>query len=64
MFLKSIGQGAATQTLCAVMPGNELVGGGYYADCALQTPRADTESEQLAGELWRKSEELTTGLRQ
>jgi len=58
LFTKSIGQGAATQTLCAVS--EQVSAGAYYADCATKPPRADTEDEQLAIALWEKSKELTS----
>eukprot|EP00656_Telonema_subtile_P046905 TRINITY_DN5355_c0_g1_i1.p1 TRINITY_DN5355_c0_g1~~TRINITY_DN5355_c0_g1_i1.p1 ORF type:complete len:261 (+),score=71.95 TRINITY_DN5355_c0_g1_i1:173-955(+) len=56
LFMKSIGQGAATQTRCAVS--DELVGGGYYSDCQLKEPREDANSEELATSLWEASEML------
>ena len=58
MFMKSIGQGAATQTLLAVT--DDLVGGAYYADCAMKAPREDVNSETLGTLLWEKSDALVS----
>lgn len=59
-FMKSIPEGAATQTYVATNP--ELVGvrGFYFADCNVDegdTPHM--QDDAMAAELWRVSEELT-----
>jgi hypothetical protein len=55
LFMKSIPQGAATQTLCLVR--EDLVGGGYYADCQLETPSQEIDGDVATG-LWELSERL------
>ena len=59
LFMKSIGQGASTQTMCAVC--DDIVGGAYYADCAVKEPRNDANSETLAESLWERSDALIAG---
>merc|ERR1712166_42641 len=59
LFMKSIGQGASTQTMCAVC--DVIVGGAYYADCAIKEPRNDANSEALAESLWERSDALIGG---
>ena len=59
---KSIAQGAATQTLCAVR--DDLVGGGFYSNCQHATARPDALSAELGAALWDKSELACTEARE
>lgn len=62
LALKSIPQGAATQTYLAVHPDAAKVRGEYYADCNVaETSRHGTD-DQLATALWDKSEALVAEL--
>ena len=60
--LKSIPQGAATQTYLAVHPDAANVRGEYYADCNRATPSRHGQDDQLATALWDKTEELVAAL--
>jgi WW domain-containing oxidoreductase len=62
LFLKSVGQGAATQTYVATHPSLGTVSGKYFADCNLQAPRADALDAELARRLWSTSEEVVAKL--
>lgn len=50
-------QGARTQTLCAVMPDDELVNGAYYADCAVSKEAAAAKNMDDAKKLYAYCDE-------
>lgn len=58
LVLKSIPQGAATQTYVAVHPAVAGVSGEYFADCNVAKPRSDANDPELARKLWQVSEEI------
>ncbi len=58
LVLKSIAQGAATQTYVAVNPGAAGLSGQYFADCNVAKPRPDAEDAALAEKLWVESERI------
>lgn len=62
LFLKGLGQGAATETWAAVHPGLAGVSGAYLADCNVARPRADADDAALAARLWSESERIVAGL--
>lgn len=62
IFLKSVGQGAATQCYVAVHPDTAAVNGQYFADVNIAKPRADAENAALAKRLWLVSEEIVAKL--
>ena len=51
--------GARTQTLCAVMPADDLESGAYYADCVPTTPADAAQNMQDAKRLYDFCEEVT-----
>jgi WW domain-containing oxidoreductase len=55
-MLKSIPQGAATQTWAATAEG--VLGGEYYADCNLCPSSAASHDAELGRKLWELSEQL------
>jgi WW domain-containing oxidoreductase len=62
LFLKSVGEGAATQVYVAVHPAAATTTGEYWADCNPKAPRADANDAALARKLWEKSEEIVRQL--
>ncbi|HMV70097.1 MAG TPA: short-chain dehydrogenase/reductase SDR, partial [Myxococcota bacterium] len=60
--LKSVGEGAATQTWGAVHPDAASISGEYLADCNVAVPRADARDLTLAAKLWARSEEIVAAL--
>ena len=59
-FMKSIEEGAATQTYVATSPGLVGVNGYYFADCNPDPGEtAAMRDEAMAARLWLLSEELT-----
>lgn len=60
LFLKSVGQGAATQCFVATHPSLAGISGEYFADCNLSKPRPDAENPDLASKLWDVSEKIAT----
>jgi retinol dehydrogenase 12 len=60
-FMKSTDEGAQTSLWCATAP--ELAGqtGKYYTDKAEKTPSRPARDEQLAAELWQRSEAWCAG---
>ena len=62
LFLKTIPQGAATEVFVAASPKVEGVSGEYFADCNVETPRAEASDPELAKKLWAKSEEIVASL--
>jgi NAD(P)-dependent dehydrogenase (short-subunit alcohol dehydrogenase family) len=62
IFLKSIPQGAATQTLVATHPSAAAQTGLYWSDCNPKEGSAFTRDTALAEKLWTKTEEIVEGL--
>jgi WW domain-containing oxidoreductase len=62
LMLKSVAQGAATETYVATHPGLAGVSGEYFADCNVARPRADADDAELADRLWETSEKIVAGL--
>jgi len=62
LALKSIPQGAATQTYVAVHPDAAKVRGEYYADCNVAETSRHGADDALATALWDKSEALVAEL--
>jgi WW domain-containing oxidoreductase len=59
--LKSIGQGAATQTFVATHPSLEGVSGAYFADCSVKEARVPAMDPELAEQLWESSAAIAVG---
>lgn len=59
LFMKSVGQGAATTCYVATAPALEGVAGVYFKDCNPVVPHPNMENDALAGRLWAVSEDLT-----
>jgi len=62
IFLKSVGQGAATQCYVAVHPDNAAVTGQYFADVNIAKPRSDADDAAMARRLWDVSEQIVAKL--
>ena len=62
IFLKSVGQGAATQCYVAVHPGNAAINGQYFADVNVAKHRSDADDAAMAKRLWDVSEEIVAKL--
>lgn len=62
-LLKSVAQGAATQTLVAAHPAAAPFSGEYFEDCAVAQPSALARDEALAARLWATTEEILAHLR-
>jgi WW domain-containing oxidoreductase len=60
--LKSIPEGAATQTYAAVSPGAATWNGEYLSNSNIAKPRADANDESLAQKLWDRTEEIVAKL--
>jgi WW domain-containing oxidoreductase len=60
--LKSVAEGAATETYVAVHPEVEGVSGEYFSDCNIAEPRADSKDPHRAKRLWQVSEEIARSL--
>ncbi len=58
LFLKSIPQGAASQTYLAAHPDAAKYSGEYFADCNVAKSSAHGKDMALAQALWEKSEEI------
>ncbi len=58
-FMKSVGQGAATQCYVATHPQLAGVSGEYFANCRLARTSAWGRDEALQDELWAATETLT-----
>jgi hypothetical protein len=52
-------QGARTQTLCAVMPDEELVNGAYYTNCAVSEEAVCAKNMDDAKKLFDYCDEVT-----
>jgi NAD(P)-dependent dehydrogenase (short-subunit alcohol dehydrogenase family) len=59
-IMKPVEAGAATTAYVAASPIIDGVTGYYFADCNPEVPDPRMNDEQLAGELWSVSEELTS----
>jgi NAD(P)-dependent dehydrogenase (short-subunit alcohol dehydrogenase family) len=62
LFLKSVGEGAATGVFAAVSPKALPLAGNYLADSNVLRPRADAEDAALATRLWAESEKIVEAL--
>ncbi|HSC89054.1 MAG TPA: SDR family oxidoreductase [Polyangiaceae bacterium] len=60
--LKSIPEGAATQTYVAVHPAAANVTGEFFANSNVTQPRADANDVALAERLWTESEKIAASL--
>lgn len=60
--VKTIPQGAATQTYLATHPDLADVSGQYYADCQPKGTHERADDVALAESLWAKTEEILAGL--
>ncbi|MFB6346497.1 MAG: SDR family NAD(P)-dependent oxidoreductase [bacterium] len=58
LFLKSIPQGAATQTFAAVHPEATRYNGEYLADCNPKQSSHNGRKKQLAERLWKETETI------
>jgi len=63
LFMKSIEDGAKTTIYCATDPSLASQTGRYYEDCKDRQPNPVAEDENLAAELWSRSESWTAGAR-
>jgi NAD(P)-dependent dehydrogenase (short-subunit alcohol dehydrogenase family) len=59
LFMKSAADGAKTTIYCATEPSLAAQTGRYYEDCKERDPNPIAEDEQLAAELWSRSETWT-----
>jgi WW domain-containing oxidoreductase len=62
LFMKTVGQGAATECYVAVNPQVTGISGKYFANSNVKAPRADAEDAALAAKLWEVSEKIVAGL--
>lgn len=62
LFLKSVGEGAATSVFAAVSPKAVPLAGKYLVDSNVGQPRADAEDAALAARLWAASETIVRAL--
>ncbi len=60
--LKSVGQGAATQCLVATHPGLSDVSGCYFSDCQVADTLKEGKDDNLAEELWKRTEEIVASI--
>lgn len=60
LFMKSAEDGAKTTIYCATDPSLARQSGRYYDDCRERQPSPVAEDEQLAAELWSRSETWTS----
>jgi NAD(P)-dependent dehydrogenase (short-subunit alcohol dehydrogenase family) len=60
-FMKSVEEGAATQTYVATAPALAGFSGYYFADCNPLLPDPRMLNEQQAAELWKVSEQIAAG---
>lgn len=58
LFLKTIPQGAATQTWAAVHPDAADLNGEYLADCNIEQPDSRADDPEKARRLWQVTEEI------
>lgn len=62
IVLKSIPEGAATQTFLAASPKAAGITGAYFSNSNPKAPRAPAEDAELAKKLWARTEEIVAGL--
>jgi NAD(P)-dependent dehydrogenase (short-subunit alcohol dehydrogenase family) len=62
LFLKSVGEGAATEVFAAVNAKAVPLAGRYLSDSNVEKPRADAEDAALATRLWTESEAIVQAL--
>lgn len=62
LFMKNIGEGAATQCYVATHPAAAAVSGKYWVDSNVVEPRADGTDPATASRLWTVTEELVSRL--
>jgi NAD(P)-dependent dehydrogenase (short-subunit alcohol dehydrogenase family) len=62
LVLKTVPEGAATETWAAVHPDAARISGEYLADCNVAKPRRLAESTELAERLWVETEKLVARL--
>jgi NAD(P)-dependent dehydrogenase (short-subunit alcohol dehydrogenase family) len=62
IFLKTIGQGAATTCYLAAHPDAASISGRYFADCNPATPSKPARDAALAERLWTVTEEIVAKL--
>ncbi|MEO9077894.1 MAG: SDR family NAD(P)-dependent oxidoreductase [Rhodanobacter sp.] len=62
LFLKSVGEGAATEVFAAVNAKALPLTGSYLSDSNVEKPRADAEDASLAARLWAESEKIVQSL--
>lgn len=62
LFMKTIPQGAATQTWAAVSPGAATLTGEYLADCNVARSSALGRDSALAEKVWKQTEALVARL--
>jgi WW domain-containing oxidoreductase len=62
LALKSVSQGAATQTWLAAHPATGALRGAYCADCNEARPRRDALDPALAERLWEVTERIAAKL--
>ena len=62
LFLKSIPEGAATETFVLTHPSVAQITGKYFADCNVAASSSLADDAHLARALWEKSEQLETAL--
>jgi len=62
LFLKTVGEGAATEVFAAVNPKALPLAGRYLADSNLKNPRADADNKTLAAKLWEESESIVKSI--
>ena len=62
LFLKTIPQGAATQTWALVHPAAGAFSGEYLADCNVSQSSVPGRDMNLAERLWTESERMVAAL--
>jgi NAD(P)-dependent dehydrogenase (short-subunit alcohol dehydrogenase family) len=62
LFMKNVGEGAATQCYVATHPAAAAISGRYWVDSNVADPRADGTDAATAAKLWTVTEELVSRL--
>jgi NAD(P)-dependent dehydrogenase (short-subunit alcohol dehydrogenase family) len=62
LFLKSVGEGAATEVFAAVSAKALPLAGSYLSDSNVEKTRADAENPALGTRLWAESEKIVQAL--
>jgi NAD(P)-dependent dehydrogenase (short-subunit alcohol dehydrogenase family) len=62
LFLKTPGQGAATQCYVAVHPNSAATNGAYFVDSNVAVPSAHAQDAALATKLWEETERIVASL--